>query len=80
MVKDAIRKVVSEHTGIKAVELVMEVSRQVASMDSYETELQQLIDDGEVIEVEYTLPHMDYRVKSIYFPKDTVIEIMGKAS
>lgn len=85
-IKDIIIETVSSHQGIKATELVVEVmqqidipTRQVFERDEYDKSLVELIENGEIIEVEYTLPHMDYRVKSLYFPKDTVIEI-SKAS
>lgn len=33
--------------------------------------LQFLPDTGEIIEIEYVIPHMSYRVKSLYFPIGT---------
>lgn len=82
-IKELILKTVNEHQGIKAVELVVEVSQQSADfpfdMNQYENSLMELINDNEIVEIEYTLPSMDYRVKSLYLPKDTVV-IVSKAS
>lgn len=82
-IKELISKTVNEHQGIKAVELVVEVSQQSADypfdMNEYEKSLMELIEEDEIVEVEYTLPSMDYRVKSLYLPKDTVV-IVSKAS
>ena len=31
---------------------------------------------GEIVAVEYTLAHMPYRVKTMYFPKGTVLKVL----
>lgn len=83
-VKELIKRVVNEHQGIKAPELVVLVVQQCAEFpfdhESYDEALTELIAEGEIVEVEYTLPSMDYRVKSIYLPKDTLVEVTRKAS
>ncbi len=63
-------------TGVKAVDLVVsimskEVNPQVFKLEEYDNALRELVDSGQIIEMEYVLPHMDYRTKSIYFPKRT---------
>lgn len=80
-IKSIIKKTVNNNQGIKATELVLEVMHQSSDMnlDAYEDALMELIKEGEIVEVEYTLPQMDYRVKSWYLPKDTVV-IISKAS
>ena len=43
-------------------------------------EIQSLVEKGELIEIEYVVPRMNYRIKSLLFPKGTEIEIViGKA-
>lgn len=81
-IKAAIIKIVNEHQGIKAVDLVVEVSQSIfpEPMDEFEAALIEAIEEGDVVEVEYTLPHMDYRVKSMYLPKDTMVQVTEKAS
>ena len=39
----------------------------------YNEALEKLIEEGEIVEICYILPHMDYRLKSIYFPKGTKV-------
>ena len=39
--------------------------------------LEQLVTEHRVVEVEYTLPSMSYKVKSFYLPKGTVVRILG---
>jgi len=34
--------------------------------------IQHCIDHGKIVELEYLLPQMEYRVKSLYFPAHTV--------
>jgi hypothetical protein len=64
--------------GIKAVDLVlavMEFTNPVMLVQhEYESALAEAIASGEIIEVDYVLPEMDYRTKSIYFPKGTTFE------
>lgn len=42
--------------------------------DLYHQALNKLIEDQEIVEIEYTLPYMTYRVKSLYFPAHTRIK------
>jgi len=82
-IKDIISKVINAHRGIDASELVLEVMRQAAYVsfpnEEFDNALFELVKDGEIVEVEYTMPSMDYRVKSWYLPKDTVV-VISKAS
>lgn len=63
--------------GIKATDLVVQLVTQFISIDSVEVVkvINDLVKQGEIIEIEYTLPNMDYRIKSFYLPKGTHIEI-----
>lgn len=75
-IRDTILATVNTQQGIKAVELVLNVLGSLGhAFDDreYLLELSRLIQEGEVIEFEYVLPNLDYRIKSIYFPKGTVI-------
>jgi hypothetical protein len=79
-IKEIIRKTVNSHQGIKSVELVLEVMQQASDMNItiYEDALMELIEERGIVEIEYTLPQMDYRVKSLYLPKDTIV-VVSKA-
>ncbi len=82
-IKDLVSKTVNEHQGIKATELVVLVVQQCSEFpfkhEEFENAVSELVEEGEIVELEYTLPSMDYRVKSYYLPKGTVIEV-SKAS
>lgn len=63
--------------GIKATELVLEVMGEINPNkwegDLFQEIVNEMIKEGHIIELEYILPNMDYRVKSIYFPKGTIL-------
>ncbi len=66
---------VNNSTGIKAVELVVAVQTEVKSEfqhDEYVKTIEELVSSKEIVELDYILPSMNYRVKSLYFPKGTV--------
>jgi hypothetical protein len=75
--RSGILRFINAHSGVKGVELVMlilgDTNPSNISIEAYHYELANLVKEGEIVEVEYTLPSMDYRVKSIYFPKGTII-------
>jgi len=68
---------------IKGVELAAKVAKENAlateraedSCCEYHNTIETMVDDGEIIEVEYTLPTLDYCIKSLYFPAGTEIEV-----
>ena len=37
--------------------------------------LEELVQAGEIIEVEYILPYMDYRLKSFYLPRGSEVKV-----
>jgi hypothetical protein len=76
--KDIILKNISENPGIKASELVVKMMNYVSEQKlqtnfDFINVIEELIHDGYIIEVQYILPDMDYRIKSMYFPKGTNI-------
>lgn len=59
--------------GIKAVQLAVEEEIITKLQDYAVPELmEELVAEGRVIEIEYVLPEMTYRVKSFYLPPGTV--------
>jgi len=73
-IKETILDIINSNSGIKAVDLIIKVSTvHPISYDEFSTEIEKLIHEGEIIELEYTLPDFEYRIKSIYFPKGTII-------
>lgn len=73
-IREAILESIEDSQGIKRVALVMKVMEKISPfIDNVELmgELDKLVSEGEIEEIEYILPRMNYRVKSIYFPKGT---------
>lgn len=79
--KDIIIQMVFDNVGIRgpalitrAITLAYDTNRgeEVWGCDLPEL-LSKMVQDGELVEVEYTLPDSDYRLRSIYFPKGTII-------
>lgn len=63
-------------SGIKATELVTQVAAHtLIDTDQYTRLVQKLIDDGEIMEIEYVLPDMPYRAKSFYLPKGAKVVV-----
>jgi len=67
---------VSDHIksqpGIRAVVLISRVHVEFPGEDNLAI-IEQMVTDGKIVEVEYVLSSMDYRIKSVYFPKGTTI-------
>ena len=77
--RDIILRIVNSSQGVNGVKLVIEVMSEIGPTrldhDEYIECLESLVKNREIVEVEYTLPHMDFRVKSLYLPKGTTISI-----
>jgi len=78
--KGAICALVEQAQGCKALELIAKlgseqvwVIEEVNSWTAIEL-IEELVEEGELIEIEYTLPNMSYRVKSFLLPKGTEID------
>ncbi len=77
--KQKILDIINSRQGVKAVELVLAIMDDVNpirfNQDEFHLALNELIEFGEIIEIEYILPNIEYRVKSFYLPKGTKFEI-----
>ena len=73
--KDIILQVVKEKNGLNSITLILDVMRlsniQKFSQVEYNRNIEQLIKGGDIIELEYIGPHINYRIKSLYFIKGT---------
>lgn len=49
-----------------------EVGPSEFNHDDFIYQLEELVKDNEIVELEYILPQLDYRIKSMYFPKGTI--------
>lgn len=74
--KQVLIAAVTENQGCKATELVALVADKMgndfAHYDFMQA-LREIVDEGDVEEVEYVLPQMDFRIKSFLLPKNTQI-------
>lgn len=77
--REAILITVNTRQGINGVDLVLNCMGILGpfklSHSLFTLELAKLVEEGEIVELEYTLPHMTYRLKSIYFPKGTTLHV-----
>jgi hypothetical protein len=72
--EESIIYVVDNFGPIKSNDLIVRIYEeyrdQIENPDIPQT-INKLVRNGDIIEVEYVLPQMEYRIKSIYFPKGT---------
>lgn len=78
--KNLLEHVVNDKTGIKGVELAMHVDTVALSYyPEYDiTELlDELVNEGRIVCVEYTLPPDNSRIKGYYLPKGSQLYVKG---
>jgi hypothetical protein len=73
--REKIIEIVNEFGPIKATEIVVRFMTNNEPDQNITDVLDELVKNGDIIEVEYTLPQMNYCVKSMYFPKGTEVQI-----
>ena len=77
-------EIVKENPGIKSTELAakLTIKKCENNLKVEGDEIVKAIDDaakeGLILEMEYILPSMPYRIKSVYFPADTKLTLKGK--
>ena len=78
--RDAILNVIESNQGLKGVDLVVKVmgliNPTVFNHEQFNNEVMKLVNERMIIELTYELSNMDYRVKSMYFPKGTRLHFM----
>ncbi len=76
--REAILTTVNTRNGVNGVDLVLNCMGLVSPWfddKDYMFHLAELVSSGEIVELEFILPTMDYRLKSIYFPKGTKLYV-----
>lgn len=76
--REAILTTVNTRNGVNGVDLVLNCMGLFGPWfedKDYMFLLAELVSSGEIVELEFILPSMDYRVKSIYFPKGTKLYV-----
>ena len=80
-IRQEITKLVTERQGCKATELaVVAVRCLINRIDARELDkipdlIEQMVKEGELLEVEFVLPMMDWRCKSFLLPKGTEVKL-----
>lgn len=67
-----VEDIINSENGIKATELATKVAIVVDDLPEI---LNYLMQAKRIVEVEFVLPHMEYRVKSFLLPKNTNVRI-----
>jgi hypothetical protein len=85
-VKNRLVQAVEHHQGGKVVEIIARLaedlfdwhdSRSVFESDVTEI-LDELVEEGRLIEIEYVLPNLSYTVKSFYLPAGSTVRVVHK--
>ncbi len=70
--KQAILDYIVQIQGCKATELMVAVAGVEGSADAVQA-AEELVAEGSIMEIEYTVPNLPDRIKSFYLPKDSEI-------
>jgi AmiR/NasT family two-component response regulator len=76
VLRQEIIKVVVATNGCKSTDLIAKLPKEVIISDSfgnYHDIIDDLIREGELVKLEYTILNSNYRIRSILFPKGTII-------
>ena len=81
-IKYEVECLVSMKQGIKAMELACDPEvLKILGDESFHDVIEELITEKRIVEVEYVVPSIPYRLKSFYLPADSiVIRIRGQIS
>ena len=88
-IKDVLVRTVVEAQGLKATELANlflddlspEEARAVRHREDLDLPrlMRELVEDGELVEVEYVLPTMNYRAKSFFLPRNSEVVVISNS-
>lgn len=77
--RETILHLVKAYQGMKGVDLSITAMGIIGpahfKSSEFLTTISELVKEGELIEIEFTFPGMEYRMKSFFLPKGTVIGI-----
>jgi hypothetical protein len=72
-IKQVITDVVTRMQGCKATELASDESLVPLPINDFPGLLEEMIKEGRLVEIEYILPHLSYRIKSFLLPPGTEV-------
>lgn len=75
--KNIIVGIISSSQGCKATDLAVELAMMEFGENDPLELLNELVKENRIIEIEYVLPQMGFRVKSFYLPVGTEIRVLG---
>lgn len=81
-IKQNVIQIVTDNPGVKGTEIPLLLSEEVRLSNcatKLSTILEDLVKEGEIVEVEYTLKTMDYRAKSMFFPWGTSVNVIDNS-
>ncbi len=79
-IENKILDIVTASQGLKGVDLTLRVMSndlQVTSNELFDI-IFDLIEKGDLVEIEYELPSMGYRTKSFILPRGTKVNVVNK--
>lgn len=76
--KNIIIGMINEKQGCKATELAADLVLMNFENHKPLSLLNELVQEKRIIEIEYILPQMDYRVKSFYLPIGAKVRVLGE--
>lgn len=80
-IKALILKTVNRSSGVKAAQLVVDVTREVPTIshEDFTEALDELTNAKELVRIKYVVPNMSYREKEIFFPAGTRFSFEGSS-
>jgi hypothetical protein len=79
--KEILEAIINNSTGIKAIELACEIADFIHTNNYDSNQIQQSIEellaDEKICELEFIIPKLDYKIKSIYFPRGTKANLIN---
>jgi len=75
-IKEWIRNYVEESGPVKGTELISKIPEQFFKKDiDFVQVLDECVNEGLIMEIEYVVPRAHYRTKSLYFPNGSEVTI-----
>lgn len=76
MSKEEVKQLLADHLrgkqGLKGVELASQAAH-ILGKESFHEVIEELIVEGKVVEIEYSVPSIPYRLKSFFLPEGSVV-------
>lgn len=75
--KDCLALAIKNANGCKGTEVPLLVKENIFEIkDDITNLLEEMVEEGLIMEVQYVLPHLPNRIKSFYLPKGTEVHVI----